>query len=257
MKLGTKEFRNVEGKMFHINLSESDIAKNVMLPGDPARCKIIADFFDEAQFVSSEREYTTYTGKKNGVGMTVMSTGMGCPSVAIGVEELYHIGAKNLIRVGTGGALQAEIKPGAIVIPTGAVRGDGTTLEYVPAEYPAIADIHVVTALLESCREFGEEPYVGVVRSHDAFYVESPWAHKEWEERIQKWVDAGVKLLENESSALFIISQLLGMRAGSILLARGNLVEDTVIDFKEYFPQRVKLMTEIAIRALEKLDKLP
>lgn len=80
--------------------------------------------------------------------------------------------------MGTSGSLQKDIPEGSFVICTAAVRGDGTTPEYIPIEYPAVADIDVVVALREACREYGIEPYLGIVLSHDAFYLESPGAHE-------------------------------------------------------------------------------
>lgn len=257
MYAATKKFTNTKGKMYHIGLDEKDIGKNVILPGDPGRVPVIAAFLDNAKSVGSEREYATYTGAKGDAKISVMSTGMGCPSVAIGIEELYHIGAKNLIRLGTCGALQPELKLGQIVICTGAVRGDGTTPEYVPIEFPAIADIKVVNALIESATELGVEPVVGLVRAHDAFYIESLPAREGWKERLKVWTDAGVTVIENESSALFVISQLLGMRAGTILVVRANNVNDEFIDHDNLLPKQIEVATQIAIRAMEKLDKLP
>lgn len=252
----TKEFRNSKGKMYHIGLAKEDIGKNVILPGDPGRVPVIAAYLNDAKQVGFEREYNTYTGTKDGSEISVMSTGMGCPSVAIGIEELYHIGARNLIRLGTCGALQPELKLGQIVICTGAVRGDGTTPEYVPLEYPAIADIKVVNALIESAQELGIEPVTGIVRAHDAFYIESMPAREGWKERLKVWSDAGVKVIENESSALFVVSSLLGMRAGTILVVRANNITEEFIDHDDLLPKRIEAATQIAIRAMQKLDKL-
>jgi len=260
MKYESAKLTNQEGKMWHIGLDKNDIAKNVILPGDPDRCKMIAALFDEAQLKTVSRGNPTYTGTTNGTGVSVMSTGMGGMSVAICVEELKHIGAKNLIRMGTCGNLQKDLPEGSIVICTGAVRGDGTTPEYIPLEYPAIADIDVVLALRESCREFGVEPLLGIVRSHDAFYMESAGAHEKWEDRIKIWSDAGVKVIENESSTLFVVSSLLGgLRAGTILLTGKSLYDGhgamSTSNNPDY-PKKIELMTKITLRAMEKLDAL-
>lgn len=260
MAYTAKKLTNPQGKMWHIGLDENDIGKGVILPGDPARCEIVAQMFDEAELKAVARGNPTYTGTYHGASVSVMSTGMGGTAVAICVEELKQIGAKNLIRMGTCGSLQKDIPEGSIVICTGAVRGDGTTPEYIPLEYPAIADIDVVNALRDSARELGVEPILGLVRSHDAFYRESPGAHEGWEERIRPWTEAGVKVVENESSTLFVVSSLLGgLRAGTILLTGKNLYDgygrmstSNTVDY----PARVRLMTEITLRALEKLDRL-
>lgn len=260
MKYESVKLTNPQGKMWHIGLDETDIAKNIILPGDPDRCQMVADFFDDAELKTVSRGNPTYTGTINGVGVSVMSTGMGGMSVAICVEELKHIGAKNLIRMGTCGNLQKDIPEGSIVICTGAVRGEGATQEYIPLEYPAVADLDVVWALRESAREFGVEPILGLVRSHDAFYMESPGAHEKWEERLRIWSDAGVKVIENESAALFVVSSLLGgLRAGTILLTGKNLYDGhgamSTANNPDY-PKKVQLMTKITLRAIEKLDAL-
>jgi uridine phosphorylase len=251
---------NDKGKMWHIGLDESDIGRGVILPGDPARCEMVAKHFKNPELRGIARGNPTYTGTYHDAKVSVMCTGMGGTAVAICVEELKQIGARNLIRMGTCGSLQRDLPEGSIVICTGAVRGDGTTPEYIPLEYPAVADIDVVTALRDSARELGVEPVLGLVRSHDAFYRESPGAHPGWEERIKVWTEAGVKVVENESSTLFVVSSLLGgLRAGTILLTGNNLYDGHGVmntSIKPDYAAKVDLMTEITLRALERLDKL-
>jgi uridine phosphorylase len=240
-------------KQYHIGLDSKEKHPNVLLPGDIERVKKIAAHLENPSFVCSNREYTTYKGEKNGVPITVMSTGMGCPSVAIGVEELAQIGGKHLIRVGTCGAMQEDIKPGTIIIPTGSVRGDGTTLEYVPSEYPAIANLEVVNALINSANKMNEKPTIGIIRTHDAFYMESPFAHGDYLTRIKPWVDANVVAVENESSALFVISSILGLKAGTILTVRGNLLTGEQIKDISLLDERIDLMIQIAVNAISEL----
>ena len=260
MKYKSAKLVNSQGKMWHIGLDENDIGKHFILPGDPARCKMIAQYFDESRFIGESRGNPTYTGKYHGVDVSTMCTGMGSMAVAVAAEELKHIGAKTLIRMGTSGSLQPNIPDGSIVIATGAVRGEGATKEYISEEYPAIADIDVVYCLRQAAREMGVEPYVGIVRSHDAFYLESPGAHEGYMDRIKPWTDAGVLAVENESAALFTVSSLIGgVRAGTILLAGGYLGDSygtmdgaSNVDY----PKRVELMTKITLRAIEMIDKL-
>ncbi len=260
MKYESIKLLNNQGKMWHIGLDENDIGKSVILPGDPARCEIVANMFDESRLVTVSRGNPTYTGKTGDASVSVMSTGMGGMAVAICVEELKHIGAKNLIRMGTCGSLQKDMPEGSFVICTGAVRGEGASKQYIPAEYPAIADIDVVNALRQACKEFGVEPVLGLVRSHDAFYLESPGAHEGWEDRIKMWTDAGVKVVENESSTLFVLSSLLGgLRAGTILLSGKNLYDghggmSTAND--PNYKAKVETMTKITLRAIQILDEL-
>lgn len=251
---------NASGKMWHIGVDETEIAKNVILTGDPARCEIVAKLFDKCELKTISRGNPVYTGRYNKIDVSVMSTGMGGTSVAICVEELKHIGARNLVRMGTCGSLQRDIPQGSFVICTGAVRGDGTTREYIPIEYPAIADIDIVNALRSSSKELGIKPILGLVRSHDAFYMESPGAHEGWENRVKIWTDAGVKVVENESSTLFVVSSLLGgIKAGTILLTGNNLYDgygsmstSNTVDYEE----KVQMMTKITLHAFEKLNEL-
>lgn len=246
--------------MWHIGLDEKDIGRHVILPADPARCEMVAKQFDNAELKAVSRGNPTYTGTYRDIPVSVMCTGMGGTAVAICTEELKIIGAKTLIRMGTCGSLQPDMPPNSFVIATGAVRGDGTTNEYIPSEYPAVADVDVVYALRAAAREFGVEPYVGIIRSHDTFYLESPGAHEGWRERIQPWTDAGVLAVENESSSLFVVSSLLGgVRAGTILLAGNSLYNaygSMCTSNDDGYAERVDLMTKITLRAIEMIDKL-
>ena len=157
-------------KQYHISLDEKDSARYCILPGDPARCEIIAKYLDSFHFVASNREYTTWSGTLSGEKVLVTSTGIGGPSAAIAMEELCAIGVKTFIRVGTCGGINMNVKASDVVIPTSAVRHDGTSREYAPIEYPAAADFEVVRALVDSAQELGERWHTGVVQCKDSFY---------------------------------------------------------------------------------------
>ena len=258
MKYKSAKLTNPEGKMWHIGIDETQAGKHFILPGDPARCAMVAKHFDSIDSEAVSRGNPTITGKYHDIPVSVMSTGMGPMAVAVCVEELKHLGVKTMIRMGTSGALQANIPNNSFVIATGAIRGEGATKEYIPIEYPAIADIDVVNALRQACDEYGVEAYLGIVRSHDAFYIESPGAHGGLEgvkERIQVWEDAGCLAVENESAALFTVGSLLGgIRTGTILLTGGYIggsygSMNTSND--EDYPKKVELMTKITLRAIE------
>jgi len=208
-------------KQHHIDMKGGDIAPTVLIPGDPGRVKVFAGMMDEAHKVAEKREYITYTGTKGGVPISCTSTGLGCPPTAIGVEELIRIGAKNIIRIGTCGALQPFLKPGHMIIATGAVRGEHTSEEFISMEYPAVADYRVVRALVDACEQLKIPYHLGIIRTHDAYYMESPQAIGDYMSRIQPWIDMGVLALENESSSIFVISSMHGIRAGTIL-SSGN-----------------------------------
>lgn len=162
----------IQGKQMHIQIKKGDIGRYVILPGDPGRCERIARYFDEPEFLSSNREYTVWRGKLNGEPVAVCSTGIGGPSTAIALEELIECGADTFIRVGTSGGIVETVQSGDIVIATAAVRQEGTTREYIPIEYPAVADFFVVRALHEAAAALGYRQHVGVIQSKDSFYGE-------------------------------------------------------------------------------------
>jgi len=260
--------RKKDGKLYYTGLKEGDIAKNVLLPGDVGRSKTIANLFDEARYIGLNKTCSTYTGYNNGTPISVVSTGMGGMCISVVMEELKMLGVKNAIRVGTGAGVQTDIKPGTLVIATGAVRGEGTSLEYTPIEYPAAADYQVVNALIEACREFNEEPVVGLYRAHDSFYMETKCAHEGLFERMQPWIDANVKLIENETSVLCILGKLFGIRTGTICVNLGPMCDKPareddemskiypVLLDEKYFASRVEICAKVAIRAMEILDKI-
>lgn len=261
MKYRSAKLTNNEGKMWHIGLDENDVGKHVILPADPARCAMVAEQFENARLTAVSRGNPTYTGTYHDVPVSVMCTGMGAMAVSIAVEELNHLGVKTMIRMGTSGSLQANLPENSFVIATGAVRGEGASKEYIPDEFPAVADVDVVCALRQACEEYGVKPYLGIIRSHDSFYIESPGAHEGCLERVKVWEDAGVLAVENESSALFTVGSLLGgIRTGTILMCGGYLGNNygsMSTSNKEGYRERVDLMTKITLRAIEIIDKLP
>ena len=135
---------------FHLKIRTGDVGRYVLLCGDPARTEKIAAYFDTAEFVKSNREYTIYTGTLEGEKVSVCSTGIGGPSTAIAVEELIHCGADTFIRIGSAGGMAPEVLGGDVVIGTGAIRMEGTSHEYAPAEYPAVADFGIVSDLADA-----------------------------------------------------------------------------------------------------------
>jgi uridine phosphorylase len=213
-------------RQHHIDMVKGDVAPTVLIPGDPGRVELFAELMDDAKKVAEKREYVTCTGTKDGVPVSCTSTGLGCPPTSIGVEELIRIGAKNIIRIGTCGAIQSCLKPGDMIIATGAVRGEHTSEELISMEYPAVADYRVVRALIDACEILGLPYHLGIIRTHDAFYLESPWALGDFRKRLQPWVDLGVLALENESSTLFTICSMQGIRAGTILASGYSILEN-------------------------------
>jgi uridine phosphorylase len=202
----------------HIMCGVGDIEKYVLLPGDPRRVERIASFFDEAHKVAEYRGFVTYSGKVDGIGISACSTGIGCPSTAIVIEELMKIGAETLIRVGTTGALQPDIEIGDIVIGTAAVRADGTSRSYLPVEYPAVASLEVVSALIQASKRMMKKIHVGIVLTSDAFYSEDT-------EVTWRFGKANVLSIEMECSTIFTLTRLKGLRSGAIMAVDGNLVK--------------------------------
>jgi len=243
-------------RQHHIQLVPGDVGDTVLLPGDPHRAKFIADRFDEAHLVAKNRQYVTYTGTYQGVKVSVLAPGIGCPALAIALEELIKVGGKNFIRVGTGGILQKYIPVGSIIIATAAVRGDGCSREYFPLEYPAVADFCTLGALITAAEKQGLKPFVGIIRSHDAFYMESALARGDYIAREQHWIDANVLAVENESSLLFTLARVRKCRAGTILAVAGHhhFPEKTI--FADQMQDLLHQATVVALDAAVTLSQL-
>ena len=212
--------------MYHIGFDDSHAAKYAILPGDPGRVESIAALLDAPRFYHQNREYTTWLGSLEGENVLVMSTGMGGPSTAIGVEELCQTGVRTLIRVGTCGGMQTEVIGGNLVVATGAVRMEGTSREYAPIEYPAVADLTVTNALARAARALGYPCHTGVVHCKDSFYGQHSPERMPVGDELQymwrAWIKAGCLASEMESAALFIVAQTLRVRAGCVLTAVWN-----------------------------------
>jgi len=237
----------------HIRCRKGDIAKIVLLPGELERVERIAAHFDRGSVrkISSHREFRTWTGKVNGEEVSVTSTGVGCPSAAIAVEELINVGAEVLIRVGSTGAIQEYINLGDVIIVDSAVRSDGTTLEYMPEIYPAVADFRVVEALVKAAEELGVRYHVGTVRTNDAFY-----AGQRVEEIVERYREANVLSFEMECSSIFTVARLRSKRAGAVLGVVGNLAtEEHSYRGGEETRRKADLAKENAIRVAVKAVK--
>ena len=215
-----------DGSQYHIGLNKGDVGKYVILPGDPKRCKKIAQYFDDPKLVADNREYVTYTGYLNGEKVSVTSTGIGGPSAAIAMEELVNVGAEVFIRVGTCGGMQLDVKGGDLVIATGAIRMEGTSKEYAPIEFPAVANLDVVNALVKASENLGYTHHTGVVQCKDSFYGQhSPEIKPVSYELMNKWEAwkrLGCLASEMESAALFIVASYLGVKVGSVFLTVAN-----------------------------------
>ena len=248
-------------KMYHIALSEGDVGRFVIVPGDPGRCEKIARYFASPRLVGQNREYTTYTGTLDGVPVSVTSTGIGGASAAIAMEELTKIGADTFIRVGTCGGINMKVRSSDVVIATGAIRMEGTSREYAPIEYPATADYGVTRALTDAAEALGYNWHAGVVQCKDSFYGQhspekSPVSYEllaEWE----AWKKLGVLASEMESAALFTVAAALGVRCGTVLSVVWNQERKAAGLFEEDnhdTDMAIKVAIE-AIRSMIKAEK--
>ena len=214
------------GIQYHIGLKQGDVGKYVILPGDPKRCAKIAELFEDAHLVADHREFTTYTGYLDGEKVSVTSTGIGGPSAAIAMEELVRCGAEVFIRVGTCGGIRTDVKSGDLVIATGAVRMEGTSREYAPIEFPAVADYHIVQKLEAAAKANGYPCHIGVVQCKDSFYgqdePEKMPVSYELTQKWEAWKRLGCLASEMESAALFVVASYLHVKIGSIFLVVAN-----------------------------------
>lgn len=245
-------------KQFHIRCVEGDVGRYVILAGDPGRCESIAALLDNARHIGMNREYNIYTGRLEGVPVSVCSTGIGGPSTAIAVEELHNIGADTFIRCGTCGGIDIDVQSGDIVIATGAIRFEHTSLEYAPLEFPAVADYDVISALKSASEKLGNRTHMGVVQCKDSFYGQhspnkSPVSYEllnKWE----SWKRLGVKASEMESAALYVIASALKCRAGSCFHVIWNQ-EREAAGLDQKMSEDTSMAVKVAVEAMRSIVK--
>jgi len=242
----------------HIQCKKGDVGKYVFLPGDPGRVKLIASYFDKSWKVAENREYVTYSGYIDGIFVSVTSTGIGCPSATIAVEELANIGAETFIRVGTCGGIDPSVGRGDIIIAQAAVRGDGASREYLPIEHPAVADHFVVNALVRAAKKLNVNFKVGTVWTHDAFYRGTwiKWMPEYAKSVYDPLLRGGVLCVENEASGIFTVAKVRRKRAGAILLCMGNNLEEEHEELDDKTKREyMEKMILTAIEAVKMLEK--
>lgn len=236
------------GEQYHIGLKKGDAGRYVLLPGDPKRCEKIAAYFDNAQLIADKREFITYTGFLDGEKVSVTSTGIGGASAAIALEELVKVGAEKFIRVGTCGGMDLNVKGGDLVVATGAIRMEGTSKEYAPIEFPAVANLEITNAIVQACKNLNQPYHAGVVQCKDSFYGQhspdnSPVGYEllnKWE----AWKRLGCLASEMESAAIFIAASALQVKAGSVFLTVANQERE-----KQNLENPVIHDTDMAIKA--------
>ncbi|MGD1816707.1 MAG: uridine phosphorylase [Pleomorphochaeta sp.] len=220
------DYMNGTGIQYHLHIKKGDVGRYVILPGDPKRCEKIAKYFDDPKLIADNREYITYTGYLDGEKVSVTSTGIGGPSASIAMEELYKCGADTFIRVGTCGGIALPVMGGDVVVATGAIRFEGTSREYAPIEFPAVANFDVVSALRDAAKSLGFNHHTGIVQCKDSFYGQHspdlmPVSY-ELNNKWEAWKRLGVLASEMESAALFTVASYLGVRCGSEFFVVGN-----------------------------------
>lgn len=247
-----------EGLQYHIGLRKGDVGKYVILPGDPKRCEKIARHFDDAKLIADSREYVTYTGYLDGVKVSVTSTGIGGPSASIALEELVRVGADTFLRVGTCGGMQTDIMGGDLVIATGAIRMEGTSKEYAPIEFPAVANLEITTALVQAAKDLNKKYHVGIVQCKDAFYgqhePETKPVDYELVNKWNAWVRLGCKASEMESAALFVVGDYLRVRVGSSFLVVANQ-EREKLGLENPVVHDTEAAIEVTVQAIRNLIK--
>lgn len=243
-------------KQFHIHCTEGDIGKYVILAGDPGRIPAIASLFENSKQIAYNREFNIYTGYLCGEKVTACSTGIGGPSTAIAVEELHNLGADTFIRTGTCGGIDIDVQSGDIVVASGAIRYEHTSMEYAPIEFPAVSDLAIAVALKEASEELKNTTHVGVVQCKDSFYGQhspekSPVSYEllaKWE----SWKRLGVKASEMESAALFVIASALKCRAGACFHVIWNQEREKA-GLDQKMSEDTSMSVKVAVEAMKKI----
>ncbi|WP_370769648.1 uridine phosphorylase [Ruminococcus callidus] len=241
-------------RQFHIQCTAEDIGHYVFLPGDPDRVPWIASYLENAQKVAQSREFTTYTGTLDGTRVSVTSTGIGGPSAAIAMEELVALGAHTFLRIGTCGGMQPELVPGALIVPIGAIRMEGTSQEYMPLAFPAVPDFGLTEHLVCAARAAAYDYHTGVVQCKDSFYGQhspetmpvAPTLLQNW----QAWKAAGTLASEMESAALFTVAAARHVRCATILQMLWNQERQAVVRDKEHAASDMTHAIEVAVAAM-------
>ena len=210
----------------HINATPDDFAKTVLMPGDPLRAKFIAEnFLDDASLVNNVRGIQGYTGYYKGKRVSVMASGMGMPSIGIYSYELYNFfGVENIIRIGSAGAMQKNIKVRDIVIGMGASTNSSFADQYLlSGKFAPICDFTLLEAAVKGAREKNLDFHVGNLLSSDTFYSDDA-------EGSDRWAKMGVMAVEMEAAALYCNAARCGKRALAICTISDSLVTGEALD---------------------------
>lgn len=244
MPYNSLRMTHTDGTMHHLGVNETHIAKKVILVPDPMDVPYLAAALEDARLMGDYREYVTYTGKLDGECLTVMSCGFGCMPMAIAVEELWHLGVREIVKVDVCAAITGDLHIGDEVCCSGAVRGEGVTKEYIDPSYPAYPDMKMLS------RFMGENRQPVYFRSHDCLKHESPYAPN-GAQRMEYWQKLGIQVMDSETSALYVIGRILGMSTVSLAAIGENYVTGERLNEEE----RKKALMKLFINASAKFVK--
>ncbi|MEM2917025.1 MAG: nucleoside phosphorylase [Candidatus Bathyarchaeia archaeon] len=237
-------------KQYHIQCKPGDLAKYLLIPGDPERVEKIASLWDEAREISCHREFRAFTGKYKGVNLSALSSGIGPAAMAIVVNEAANIGVETFIRVGSCGSIQPHIKCGDLVILSGAVRLDGTSNNYAIVEYPALAHYEVLLALIEAAEKLDIKYHVGIAATTSDFYAGQARTRTQHQNLINTLKQNGVLAFEMEAATLFTLANTFKLRAGCICAVYANRITG------EFTPNAgEKTCTQTATEAIKILNE--
>ena len=250
-----------EKRLLHTNLCKSEVCRYALLPGSPQRVERIANYLENPVKIRVNREYETWMGNLEGEKVLVMSTGMGGPSTAIGIEELYELGCDTMIRVGSCATTSMEVKRGDVVIPMASVRMEGTAIHYAPIEYPATPTIEVFDAIREAGKASGYPCRVGTVICRDFFYSqydnqEEPASYY-IKPRYEAYKMMGAIATEMETATMFIAGARLKARVGACMVCATDYVKSENVNKTypiDYEPRAIEIGVE-AMRRIILSDK--
>lgn len=224
-------------EVFHLGLTRAMLggATLAIVPGDPARSQRIAELMDDPRPLANVREFNSWLGHLDGRPVVVCSTGIGGPSTSIAIEELAQLGIRTFLRVGTTGAIQPHIRVGDLLVTTASVRLDGASYHFAPAAYPAVADFHCTTALVDAARAADVPFHIGITCSSDTFYpgqerydTISGRVAAHLKGLMAEWQALGVMNYEMESATLLTMCAALGLKAGMIAAVIVNRTEQEI-----------------------------
>ena len=244
---------------YHLGIKSKDVARYVLLPGDPSRVPLIARLWDDAREIAWHREFRVWSGLVAGRPISACSTGIGSSSASIAVEELARAGADTFIRVGSTGAIQPEIRLGDLIISAAAVRFEGASMDYAPPEYPAFAHYEVLLALIEAAESLGVRYHVGITATTDSFYLgqgRRGYRGYEWSRSRSLIADLrSMRVLnfEMETSAIYVIASIYGLRAGSVCAVFANRVRD---EFEVVGEEDAARVAVEAVKIIQEWDEL-